>query len=229
MQRVPTHEPWDQHENINSAKFVPPATDVVVAASEAARNGTIPVANPPIPPANSAQPAEWSQDADFIQKVQSIAIELGCNYIDLLDCMAFETGRKFDPALRNFIGATGLIQFLSSTARALGTTTDHLASLTRTQQMDWVLKYFKAGPLAKISSPTVEDLYMAILWPVAVGKPNSYVLFTAGSVKTGKAYSQNSGLDIDKDGTITKAEAAAKVTAQDAYVRQQLVNAGYTL
>jgi hypothetical protein len=95
--------------------------------------------------------------------------------------------------------------------------------------MDWVLKYFKAGPVAKISNPTVEDLYMQILWPVAVGKPNSYVLFTAGSSSTGKAYSQNSGLDIDKDGNITKAEAAAKVTSQYSYVTQQLSNAGYTV
>ncbi len=28
MQRVPTHEPWDQHENINPEKFSPSATDV---------------------------------------------------------------------------------------------------------------------------------------------------------------------------------------------------------
>lgn len=28
MQRVPTHEPWDQHENINPEKFSPDATDV---------------------------------------------------------------------------------------------------------------------------------------------------------------------------------------------------------
>jgi predicted chitinase/uncharacterized protein (DUF2345 family) len=31
MQRVPTHEPWPQHENINPAKFSPPATDVTLA------------------------------------------------------------------------------------------------------------------------------------------------------------------------------------------------------
>lgn len=31
MQRVPTHEPWDQHENINPDKFSPSATDVSLA------------------------------------------------------------------------------------------------------------------------------------------------------------------------------------------------------
>lgn len=31
MQRVPTHEPWDQHENINPPKVEPPKTDVTLA------------------------------------------------------------------------------------------------------------------------------------------------------------------------------------------------------
>ena len=36
MQRVPTHEPWPQHENINSIKFSPAATDVTLADRSAA-------------------------------------------------------------------------------------------------------------------------------------------------------------------------------------------------
>lgn len=229
MLRVPTHEPWDQHENIDPVRFNTSNTDVSVGSTLSAQDGTISLSNNPVPQPNSNQPSDWSSDADFIQKVKSVSASLGCNYIDMLCCIAFETGRKFDPSLRNFIGATGLIQFIPSAAKSLGTTTDYLASLTRTQQMDWVQKYFKAGPVAKVLSPSLEDLYMAILWPVAVGKPNSYVLFTAGSTSTGKAYSQNSGLDINKDGNITKEEAAAKVKAQENYVKQQLVNAGYSL
>jgi predicted chitinase len=31
MQRVPTHEPWPQHENVNPVKFTPAATDVTLA------------------------------------------------------------------------------------------------------------------------------------------------------------------------------------------------------
>ena len=46
---------------------------------------------------------------------------------------------------------------------------------------------------------------MAILFSVAVGKPSSFVLFAGPSV----AYTQNSGLDRDGDGAVTKAEAAA--------------------
>ena len=229
MQRMPTHEPWDQHESINPVKFSAANTDTVAGTTAAARNGTVPVANKPIPPANTNQPAQWSSDADFISAVKDASTSIGCNYVDLLSCMAFETGRRFDPALRNSIGATGLIQFLNSTAVGMGTTTDFLAGLTRTQQMVWVLKYFKAGPVRKISTPSLEDLYMQILWPVAVGQSNDYVLFTAGSDKTGKAYSQNSGLDIGGKGYITKSDAAGKVRAQIPYVTQQLIAAGYTI
>lgn len=221
MQRVPTHEPWDHHENTNAAKFTPDRTDSAVGATKAARSGEVPTAAEPLPPTNGKQPADWAKDADFIKKVKAVAAVVGCDYIDLLACMAFETGRKFDPALRNFIGATGLIQFVPIAAKQIGTTTDFLATLTRTQQMDWVQKYFQAGPLKKVSTPTLEDLYMSILWPAAVGKPDDYVLFRAGS----KQYSQNNGLDADNKGYITKKDAATKVRAQLPYVKQQLANA----
>jgi hypothetical protein len=134
--------------------------------------------------------------------------------------MAFETGRTMNPALQNSIRATGLIQFTPKTAeKVLDTTVEYLATLTRAQQMDWVLKYFKKGPIAKLSSVTLEDLYMAILWPAAVGKPDSYVLFSEGSL----AYKQNDKLDKNNDGNITKAEAAAKVRDQLNYIRGQLL------
>jgi hypothetical protein len=42
-----------------------------------------------------------------------------------------------------------------------------------------------------------------------VGKPEAKVLFASPS----KAYQQNSGLDVNKDGQVTKGEAAAKVQA----------------
>jgi hypothetical protein len=43
-----------------------------------------------------------------------------------------------------------------------------------------------------------------------VGKPEDYVLFSEANTKS-KAYLQNKGLDANRDGLITKAEAAAKV------------------
>ena len=170
-------------------------------------------------------PAKWVQDDAFITKVKSSAKSLNCDPKELLACMAFETGRSFDPGLKNFIGATGLIQFIESTAKSLGTTTAKLAAMTRDEQMDWVLKYFKAGPVAKVSAPKLEDLYMQILWPKAVGKPDDYVLFEAPS----KAYEQNKGLDKTKKGYVTKADAAAKVRDQLKYVNDQLSAAKITV
>jgi hypothetical protein len=164
-------------------------------------------------------PADWTKDTAFYKKVKEVATSLKCSHIDLLCCMAFETGRTMNPGLRNSIGATGLIQFIRPTAVSLGTTTDVLSTMTRVEQMDWVLKYFKKGPIAKLSSVTLEDLYMAILWPVAVGKSNDYVLFSSPS----KAYQQNAGLDLNKDGNISKAEAASKVRDQLNYIRTQLL------
>ncbi len=54
------------------------------------------------------------------------------------------------------------------------------------------------------------DVYMAILWPAAVGKPESHALFAQGQAPV-KRYLQNRGLDLNKDGLVTRAEAGAKV------------------
>ena len=47
----------------------------------------------------------------------------------LMSCMAFESGETFSPSVRNAAGsgATGLIQFMPSTAKDLGTSTTELA------------------------------------------------------------------------------------------------------
>jgi len=142
---------------------------------------------------------------EFKTKVISIAQDLQVNPDHLMAAMAFETGQTFSPSIKNKLsGAIGLIQFMPSTAKALGTSSKALAKMTAEEQLDYVKKYLLpyAGRMK-----TVEDLYMAILYPVAVAKPNSYVLFKDGS----KAYEQNSGLDSNEDGMVTKEEAAHKV------------------
>jgi hypothetical protein len=129
----------------------------------------------------------------------------------LMACMAFESGETFSPSVKNAAGsgATGLIQFMPGTARGLGTSTTYLGQLTAEQQLEWVHKYFMPyeGKLSRLS-----DVYMAILWPAAIGKPDTAVLWDASTRPT--TYRQNSGLDANKDLTITKGEAAAKVYAK---------------
>lgn len=144
----------------------------------------------------------------FKTKAHSIAAALALEADFLMSAMAFESGETFSPSIRNRqSGATGLIQFMPAIARNLGTTVDELAAMTAEDQLDFVEKYFMPHQ-GKLQ--TLEDVYMAILWPAAIGKPDSFVLFSAPSV----AYQQNKGLDADHDGNVTKQEAAAMVRAK---------------
>ncbi len=123
----------------------------------------------------------------------------------LMSCIAFETGRTFSPKVRNpSSSAIGLIQFMSSTLKGLGYTKSVVEKMTAEEQLDLVKKYFYSYAY-RIKG--LEDMYMAILWPVAVGKPNEYVLWKRGTL----AYGVNKGLDSNKNGVITKKEAAQKV------------------
>jgi peptidoglycan hydrolase-like protein with peptidoglycan-binding domain len=165
---------------------------------------------PPPKAATDDVPLAWGKkvDAEFKRKVRAISAGIGCDPNYLMACMAFESGESFSPSMKNMAGsgATGLIQFMPSTAKGLGTTTEALARMTAVQQLDYVERYFKSYPNVR----TIEDVYMAILWPRAIGKPNDYVLFASPT----KQYKQNSGLDQDRDGKITKFEAAAAVRAK---------------
>jgi hypothetical protein len=94
---------------------------------------------------------------------------------------------------------------MPQTATALGTDISKLAAMSAEEQLDYVEKFF--GRYRDKGLKTLEDVYMAILWPSAVGKPNDQVLFE----KPSKAYDQNKGLDANQDGKVTKFEAAEAV------------------
>lgn len=140
--------------------------------------------------------------------VFAMSVRLGIDPDHLMACMAWESGETFRADVRNLSGsgATGLIQFMPATARGLDTTTDALAAMTPEFQLSYVESYFKPyrGRLR-----TLGDLYMAILWPAGIGKPESWALWT----RTGRptTYRQNAGIDSNRDGVITKAEATSKV------------------
>jgi peptidoglycan hydrolase-like protein with peptidoglycan-binding domain len=142
----------------------------------------------------------------FRKKVFEIADELDVDPNYLMAAMSFESGGTFSPAVRNAAGsgAVGLIQFMPSTARSLGTSTSALARMKPEEQLDYVKKYFRPyrGKLR-----TLEDVYMAILYPVAIGKDPNHVLFRSPSV----SYVQNKGLDDEGKGYVTVADATEKV------------------
>lgn len=141
----------------------------------------------------------------FKEKVVTICARLGVDPNFLMAAMAFESARTFSPAIQNPASkATGLIQFMPSTATGMGTSIAALAKMTAVEQLDWVEAYFKphSGKLRDL-----DDVYMAILWPKAIGRPASFVLFAQPT----RQYAQNKGLDANDDGTVTKAEAASRV------------------
>lgn len=148
---------------------------------------------------------------EFIAETARIAKELGMTHQgtdELLACMAFETGGTFSPTIQNGAGAPfyGIIQFGAAAAKDAGTTIPKLLKMTNVEQLQYVYNFFKPykGKLKDLS-----DVYLRILYPVAVGKPQDYVLFSESG--KGKAYAQNRGLDVNRDGKITKGEATAKV------------------
>lgn len=146
----------------------------------------------------------------FQSRVVQVGQELGIDPSWLMACMAFESGGTFSPSIVNAAGsgAVGLIQFMPQTALALGTTTEQLKAMADVEQFEFVEKYFL--PL-KGKLHNLEDVYMSILWPSAIGKPLDYILFDSKDEKHPKRYIQNAGLDWNKDGVITKAEASMRI------------------
>lgn len=124
----------------------------------------------------------------------------------VLTAFAFETAETFDPAIRNKAGsgAAGLIQWTTVAAVEQGLTVDQIAQLSDLEQVELARRYFERRHPERIH--TLDDLYMAILWPVAVGQAPDYVL-----AMNPRQYRLNSGLDVNRDGKITKNEAAALV------------------
>jgi hypothetical protein len=158
--------------------------------------------------ARSSVALAWGAKVEpaFKYKVIAICLKLDMSPDFLMAAMALETGATFDPAVPNAAGsgAVGLIQFMPATAKALGTSTAALKAMTAVAQLDYVEKYFKpkAGTLHSI-----EDVYMAILYPAAIGHAPGDTLFEPGT----KAYKQNKGFDANKDGRISIGEVAATI------------------
>ena len=152
-------------------------------------------------------PLAWGAKVSpaFRAKLVTIARSLGADPSHLMAAIAFESGETFSSSVKNAVsGATGLIQFMPATAASLGTGIAELQAMPPEDQLDFVARYF--APY-KGRLRTLEDVYMSILWPEAVGKPLNFVLFS----KPSTAYEENAGLDADRDGSVTKGEAAAGV------------------
>ena len=150
--------------------------------------------------------SKWTnkKSSAFVNKTVTIAQDLQINPNDLFAIMDFESAGIDHRNVNPLSGATGLIQFMPSTARGLGTSTQALKSMSEIEQLDYVKKYFQPY---KGRIKDLPDVYCAVLWPKCVGKSSDYVLFTRGNI----TYTQNNGFDKNKDGIITKQEITTLV------------------
>ncbi len=142
-----------------------------------------------------------SNYTEFDNKVNEVCKFLNIQPEWLYEVFNIETAGTFSPSIKNAAGsgATGLIQFMPSTAQWLGTTTAQLAKMSNIQQLDWVKKYFVSMFKSTGVPKSFFDLYLVVFQPAWVGKPDNATLPQS-------AYSMNRGIDLNKDGIITKGE-----------------------
>lgn len=139
----------------------------------------------------------------FIDKVRHISEKLKILPEQLMAVMWFES--KIDPKAQNSMsGATGLIQFMPSTAISMGTTTNRLLQMSNVEQLDFVYEYLRPY---RGRMNTVEDVYLAVFYPAAIGKPDDY------QIGSNVVASQNPIFDLNNDNQIQKYEVKQKFLA----------------
>jgi len=128
---------------------------------------------------------------EFTEKVNNISNELGIEANWLMFVMWFES-RLNPQAVNPISGAAGLIQFMPSTARSLGTTTGALKHMNNVQQLDYVLSYLRPY---KGRMKRWVDVYLAVFYPKAMGKPD-FIITSDIVAKQNKIFDINKDLDI---------------------------------
>ena len=98
--------------------------------------------------------------------------------------------------------AVGLIKFMPATAKSLGTSISALLQMSNVEQLDYVLKYLRPYS-GKIKS--LVDCYLAVFFPVAIGRPVGWTIETK-SLPAERIAKYNPLYDLNKDGKITVGE-----------------------
>lgn len=125
-------------------------------------------------------------DPAFAMRTQQVASHLGVQPMDLYKIFNKESGlnpREVNPYTR----ATGILQFMPSTARGLGTSVEELKNMPAIEQLDYVEKYFRPYR-HKVRS--YEDLYLATFFPAALGHSDeSYIQYPMTGPNAGRRLS----------------------------------------
>lgn len=153
----------------------------------------------------------------FLKKIVYISEKLDIHPNWLMDIINHETAGSFSSKIKNkSSSATGLIQFMDSTARGtFGLDNSGEISEDPIRQLDYVYAYFKRfkGD-KKINS--VSDLYMLVFTPGYFGKPDSFKVKDAlvkSNPKNFGYYDKNS----EKYGTIKDFKDSTRVLFKDSF------------
>jgi hypothetical protein len=150
----------------------------------------------------------------FLAMLVAIAQRNGWNVDGLAAIISHESG--FRPDIRNPTPgqtATGLIQFIESTARRLGTTTADLARMTAEQQLPFVEKFFVMTLQGRKPTDPADYILAPYGRPDLQGKPDATVVDRRDSDNAAEAmrYRVNAGLDAAKKGFITAGDLRASL------------------
>ena len=135
----------------------------------------------------------------FESKVRKVSRKLGIPPEWLMSVMYSES--KFDASARNSkgSGATGLIQWMPATAKDFDITVEKLRNLNHIEQLDFVYKYMNRVRKKYGSFDSLTEVYLAILYPKAIGEDYCYTLYASPS----RSYKMNTILDENKDSRVT--------------------------
>lgn len=114
----------------------------------------------------------------------------------------------------NSIGCTGLIQFCPDvpggnykTIGGVRYLLSDIANMSPERQLDLVFQYWKDMQSAFGRFSSAADLYLATFYPVAIDKPDTYVMgIEKGSTYAQTLAKQNPSFDVNKDFQVTKGE-----------------------
>lgn len=137
-------------------------------------------------------PADFKDDPEFTSAVSELANKYGIREAEVYAVIQGESG--FNPQARNPSGATGLFQFMPSTAEELGVSTEQIMGMSPVEQVKLYDKY-----LQRWNYSGENRLGIMQAAPAFASKGADEVIYAKGSA----AWDQNPGWRELNDGPIT--------------------------
>lgn len=142
------------------------------------------------------------------EKVTEISLKYNIKEQWLYKTIFLESGGN-PQSVNKLSKATGLIQWIPSTAAKLGTSTDSIYEMNTLEQLHYVDRYLEINMKGK-KIRRFSDLYLLILSPSHANAPDSSVLGRYGE----KVYNLNKTLDVDKDSVLTVGDIRKYITSK---------------